>query len=92
MKTLEWQLIHRLGDGKGRCVQFHPQWEVRFRTKLESPHYYKSELIEGNGYEGRQTSKVLNNRRSYNLKVPITWSRRCTAENKMAEDSEEMFG
>ena len=50
-----------------------------------------SELIEGNGYEGRQTSKVLNNRRSYNLKVPITWSRRCTAENKMAEDSEEMF-
>ena len=31
-----------------------------------------SELIEGNGYEGRQTSKVLNNRRSYNLKVPIT--------------------
>ena len=52
---------------------------------------YKPELIEGNGYEGRQTSKVLNNRRSYNLKVPITWSRRCTAENKMAEDSEEMF-
>ena len=34
---------------------------------------------------------VLNNRRSYNLKVPITWSRRCTAENKMAEDSEEKF-
>ena len=32
----------------------------------------KSELIEGNGYEGRQTSKVLNNRRSYNLEVPIT--------------------
>ena len=31
-----------------------------------------SELIEGNGYEGRLTSKVLNNRRSYNLKVPIT--------------------
>ena len=30
------------------------------------------ELIEGNGYEGRQTSKVLNNRRSYSLKVPIT--------------------
>ena len=32
----------------------------------------RSELIEGNGYEGRQISKVLNNRRSYNLKVPIT--------------------
>ena len=32
----------------------------------------QAELIEGNGYEGRQTSKVLNNRRSYNLKVPIT--------------------
>ena len=31
-----------------------------------------AELIEGNGYEGRQTSKGLNNRRSYNLKVPIT--------------------
>ena len=26
---------------KGRCVQFHPQWEVRFRTKLERSHYYK---------------------------------------------------
>ena len=32
----------------------------------------RAELIEGNGYEGRQTSEVLNNRRSYNLKVPIT--------------------
>ena len=34
--------------------------------------FVEPELIEGNGYEGRQTSKVLNNRRSYNLKVPIT--------------------
>ena len=30
--------IHRLGNGKGRCMQFHPQWENRFRTELESPH------------------------------------------------------
>jgi len=34
--------------------------------------YYLSYFIKGNGYEGRQTSKVLNNRGSYNLKVPIT--------------------
>ena len=37
MKTIERQLIHHLGNGKVRCMKFHPQWEVRFRTKLESP-------------------------------------------------------
>ena len=41
--------------------------KIFFTVSLPEP-----ELIEGNGYEGRQTSKVLNNRRSYNLKVPIT--------------------
>ena len=48
---------------------------IRYLTSWRLPRLSLSvstELIEGNGYEGRQTSEVLNNRRSYNLKVPIT--------------------
>ena len=43
------------------------------------------------GFESQQTSEGQTKERSFRLKLPATWRRRCTLEYKIANSADEPF-